>query len=287
MLDDALIDALRAARHVAIFTGAGMSAESGIPTFRDRFEGLWAKHDPADVATPAAFRRDPQFVWDWHVYLAEAVRKAAPNRGHHAVAALQAHVPQVTVITQNIDNLHQAAGSSTVLELHGNLLRLKAFVDDEAALFQAESGPVICRLCKGYAADDELDPYAGPDDLAALTLRAGSVPRCPACGALLRPDVVWFGEPLDLHVLDDAFRVSDTCDVFFCIGTSLEVEPAASLPWRALNRGAKVIEINPRPTYLAARAHAAFARGSAAILPELFEHVWGMRSASGDTADEA
>lgn len=250
-----------------------MSAESGIPTFRDRFEGLWARYDPMDVATPHAFRSNPQFVWDWHVYLAEAVRAAKPNAGHHAVARLQDLVPRVTVITQNIDNLHQEAGSREVIELHGNLLRLKAFVDEEA-MFAAESGPVICRVCNGYAASDEHDPYASREDLAALQLQAGPVPRCPACRALLRPDVVWFGEPLEPDTLEDAFLAVETCDVLFCIGSSLEVEPAAGMPWRALRRGATVIEINPEPTLLAEKAHAAFPAGAAEVLPQFIQLVW-------------
>jgi NAD-dependent deacetylase len=274
MIEPDLQERLRAAQHVVIFTGAGMSAESGIPTFRDRAKGLWAKVDPAEVATPHAFQKNPQFVWDWHVHLADAVRRALPNEGHAAVARLQELVPRVSVITQNIDNLHQVAGSRSVIELHGNLMRLKAFVDVDE-LFGGDVSPVICRLCNGYAVDDELDPYAGAEDLAAIELQAGSVPRCPACGALLRPDVVWFGEPLDPGMLEDAFLAAETCDALICIGTSLEVEPAASLPWRALNRGALVIEVNPVPTSLSRVASASLSGGAAEILPRLLNSVWG------------
>lgn len=265
---------LRALKHLVVFTGAGMSAESGIPTFRDRAEGLWAKVDPAEVATPHAFRKNPQFVWDWHVHLADAVRRARPNEGHAAVARLQDLIPRVTVITQNIDNLHQEAGSQNVIELHGNLMRLKAFVDVDE-LFSGDASPVICRLCNGYAVDDELDPYAGPEDLAAIELQAGSVPRCPACRALLRPDVVWFGEPLHPEILEDAFLAAETCDALICIGSSLEVEPAASLPWRALNRGALVIEVNPVPTPLSRAASASLSGAAAEMLPRLLHSVWG------------
>jgi len=264
---------LRAVQHMVVFTGAGMSAESGIPTFRDRAEGLWAKVDPAEVATPHAFRKNPQFVWDWHVHLADAVRRARPNDGHAAVARLQDLVPRVTVITQNIDNLHQEAGSRNVIELHGNLMRLKAFVDVDE-LFSGDVSPVICRLCNGYAVDDELDPYAGPEDLAAIDLQAGSVPRCPACRALLRPAVVWFGEPLHPETLEDAFLAAETCDALICIGSSLEVEPAASLPWRALNRGALVIEVNPVPTQLTREASASLRGSAAQMLPLLLQLVW-------------
>jgi NAD-dependent deacetylase len=235
---------------------------------------LWAKVDPAEVATPHAFRKNPQFVWDWHVHLADSVRRARPNEGHAAVAKLQDLVPRVTVITQNIDNLHQTAGSLNVIELHGNLMRLKAFVDVDE-LFSGDASPVICRLCNGYAVDDELDPYAGPEDLAAIELKAGSVPRCPACGALLRPDVVWFGEPLDPGMLEDAFLAAETCDALICIGTSLEVEPAASLPWRAINRGAIVIEVNPVPTPLSLAANVRLAGGAGEVLPHFVSSVWG------------
>ena len=142
MISDHVRQRLLQAQHIVVFTGAGISAESGIPTFRDRFEGLWSKCDPMDVATPSAFKTNPQFVWDWHVYLAETVRKAIPNAGHCAVAQLSDAVKKVTVITQNIDNLHQLAGSRDVLELHGNLFQLKSFVDDNAA-FADGRGPVI------------------------------------------------------------------------------------------------------------------------------------------------
>ncbi len=274
MIAPELQERLRAVKHCVVFTGAGMSAESGIPTFRDRAQGLWAKVDPAEVATPYAFRKNPQFVWDWHVHLADAVRRARPNDGHAAVARLQQFIPRVTVITQNIDNLHQAAGSRNVIELHGNLMRLKAFVDVDE-LFNGDASPLICRLCNGYAVSDELDRYAGPEDLAAIELKAGSVPRCPACGALLRPDVVWFGEPLHPGMLEDAFLAAETCDALICIGTSLEVEPAASLPWRAINRGALVIEVNPVPTPLSLAANARLAGGAGEVLPHFVSSVWG------------
>ena len=252
---------------VVIFTGAGMSAESGIPTFRDRMTGLWAQVDPMEIATPHAFRRNPQRVWDWHVHLATAVRPAQPNAGHRAIAALEQRGTTVTVITQNIDNLHQKAGSTKVLELHGHLLRLKPFIDEDAAF--AHEPPVICPVCDGYAAFDACDPYADKEDLAAIELVAGPVPRCPGCGAPLRPDVVWFGEPLDPVVLDAAWCAVDSCDVLIAVGASLEVEPAASLPWRALERGARVIEVNPVPTTLATYCHESHSGRAAEILPTL------------------
>ena len=263
---------LREIRKLVIFTGAGMSAESGIPTFRDRLTGLWAHTDPMEIATPWAFRGNPQRVWDWHVHLADAVRAAAPNAGHRAVADLERCGVEVTVVTQNIDNLHQRAGSSRVVELHGNLLRLKSFVDEEAA-FAAEVAPVICPVCDGYAVWDACDPYAGREDLQAIELCAGPVPRCPGCGALLRPDVVWFGEPLAPDALDAAWAAIEACDLLIAVGASLEVEPAASLPWRALHKGAQVIEINPSPTALAGHCHQSIAGSAADVLPSLLKLV--------------
>lgn len=270
---------LREIRKLVIFTGAGMSAESGIPTFRDRLTGLWAHTDPMEIATPWAFRSEPQRVWDWHVHLAEAVRAAAPNAGHRAVADLERCGVEITVITQNIDNLHQRAGSANVVELHGNLLRLKSFVDEEAA-FAAETPPVICPVCDGYAVWEECDPYADRSDLLAIELCAGRVPRCPGCGALLRPDVVWFGEPLAPEALDAAWNAVAACDLLIAVGASLEVEPAASLPWRALRNGAHVIEVNPVPTALAGHCHQSIAGSAADVLPSLLKLVASGRGSS-------
>ena len=276
MLDPRLIADLRAMRRVVVFTGAGISAESGIPTFRDRLSGLWAHTDPMEIATPWAFRADPQRVWDWHVHLAEAVRAARPNAGHQAIAALQGAGLEVTVITQNIDALHHRAGSARVIELHGNLLRLKSFVDEEAA-FAAETPPVICPVCDAYAVWEHCDPWADHADLLAIELRAGRVPRCPGCGALLRPDIVWFGEPLAAESIEAAWDAVDCCEALIAVGASLEVEPAASLPWRALARGARVIEVNPVPTELADRCHVSIRGAAATVLPELFATIWPAR----------
>jgi NAD-dependent deacetylase len=258
---------------IVIFTGAGMSADSGIPTFRDRATGLWAQTDPHEVATPQAFRANPQRVWDWHVYLADTVRTAAPNAGHRAIAELERRGIAVTVITQNIDNLHQCAGSTRVIELHGNLLRLTSFIDEEAA-FAAAEPPVICRVCNGYAAWAHCDPYAEPADLARIELRTGTVPCCPGCGALLRPDIVWFGEPLSFETLDAAWEAIDDCDLLIAVGASLQVEPAAGMPWRALQRGAQVIEVNPNPTNLTDHCQRSIAGSAAEVLPALLAELF-------------
>ena len=268
ILDPSLIADLRAIREVVVFTGAGISAESGIPTFRDRMTGLWAHTDPMEIATPAAFRDHPQRVWDWHVYLAEAVRAARPNAGHQAIADLEQRGVKVTVITQNIDNLHQRAGSKKIIELHGNLLRLKPFVDEEAA-FAMEQPPVICPLCHGYAAWVDCNFFTDRSDFEAIKLCSGTIPRCPCCGTLLRPDIVWFGEPLAPEAIQAAWDAVDRCELLITVGASLEVQPAGNLPWRALDNGARVIEINPFPTNLSVCCHASIPARAVSTLPSL------------------
>lgn len=274
MIRPDLLERLRSCCKAAVFTGAGMSAESGIPTFRDAQTGLWAKFNPQEVASTEAFRKNPQRVWDWYVHRAEFIRDALPNAGHQAVADLQRLLPDVTVITQNIDNLHQKAGSRNVLELHGSLFRLKAFVDAYEAE-DPDASPVICHVCDGYAVYEHCDPYATKEDLAAIALKEGPVPRCPGCGCLLRPDIVWFGEPLDIDILEGAIRTADDCDLMICIGSSLEVQPAASIPYRAKWGKAVVIEINPEQTPFSDEADL-FIQGKAAeVLPRILDQVWG------------
>jgi NAD-dependent deacetylase len=204
---------LRGARHVAVLTGAGISAESGIPTFRDAQTGLWARYDPQDLATPQAFQRNPRLVWEWYAWRRELVARAAPNPAHHALVAIERRIPQLTLITQNVDGLHQQAGSQNVVELHGNITRTTCFDDHQ--------------LVERWEATDEPPP------------------RCPRCGGRLRPDVVWFGERLPEAALTTAQAAAASCDLFFSIGTSGMVEPAASLPLLALRRGAVVVVVNP------------------------------------------
>ena len=237
-----LIRVLRAAQHIAVLTGAGVSAESGIPTFRDAQVGLWAQYRPEDLATPEAFARNPKCVWDWYAWRGEIVRSAKPNPGHYALADMQRHVPKLSLITQNVDGFHQMAGSMDVIELHGNILRAKC----------SRENVVIDR----WAETSEAPPL------------------CPHCGAYLRPDVVWFGEMLPPGALEAAAQAASTCDVFFSIGTSSLVEPAASLAHVALQRGAAVVEINPTTTPLTARATFALQGTSGEILPALITAVW-------------
>jgi NAD-dependent deacetylase len=207
-----LVAALRRARFIVALTGAGVSAESGIPTFRDAQTGLWARYNPEDLATPEAFRRNPRLVWEWYAWRRQLVSAAAPNPGHLALARLERLAPRFTLITQNVDGLHQRAGSASVIELHGNLLRVRCSAE----------GTVYTTW------PDVADPP----------------PPCPACGAPLRPDVVWFGEMLPPEALERAWRAATTCDLFLSIGTSGLVEPAASLPRVAYASGATVAVIN-------------------------------------------
>ena len=276
MIQNAVIERLRQAQSIVVFTGAGMSAECGIRTFRDGLQGLWAKYDPTQVASPEAFRSNPQLVWDFYVSRAETVRKAQPNAGHLAIAKLAATVQKLTVITQNVDGLHQMAGSHGVLELHGNIFRLKPF-DDEDAAFADGRSPIICPVCNGYADPDKGDPYSSKEDFEAIQLVAGPVPKCPGCENLLRPDVVWFGERLDPNILASAIAAVDDCDALIVVGTSLEVAPASMLPYRALERGALLIEVNPHPA-LQEVAHASLAGLAGEVLPELLKMVWGIEN---------
>jgi NAD-dependent deacetylase len=238
--DPRLLESLRGARNIAVLTGAGISAESGIPTFRDAQTGLWARFRPEELATPEAFRRNPQLVWDWYEWRRNLVRNAAPNAGHRSLARLESLVPRFSVITQNVDGLHQRAGSRTVIELHGNIGRNRCFAENVVV------------------------------DGAAT----GRPPRCASCGAYLRPDVVWFGETLPIGALAEAEEAAQSCDLFFSIGTSALVFPAAQLPVSARESGAVVVEINKDPTPLTALATFSLRGAAGAILPPLLEAAW-------------
>ena len=209
---------LREARAVVVLTGAGISKESGVPTFRDGQSGLWANYDVEELASPGGFRRNPSLVWQWYAGRRALLEQIAPNAAHYALARLAEHKP-VTVVTQNVDGLHQAAGSTGVLELHGNIRRYKCFD-------------------RGHPAP--LEQVAAAEE----------PPRCEQCGSLVRPDVVWFGEILPQEVLAAAIEAVETADLMLVIGTSGIVHPAASLPFYAQEAGARTIEINPEQTEL-------------------------------------
>ena len=239
----ALISLLRAASKVAVLTGAGVSQESGLRTFRDSQTGLWAQYKPEELASPEAFARDPKLIWDWYAWRREAVKSVRPNPGHYALASMEKHIPSFSLITQNVDGLHRMAGSQRLLELHGNIQRVR------------------CADCYTFTETWEDDSEA--------------VPRCQECGGLLRPDVVWFGEQLPRDQLEAAVEAARSCDVFFSIGTSGVVQPAASLAFAARNRGAVVVEINAEPTPLTSKTDYFLQGKSGEILPELLKQTWG------------
>ena len=232
-----LLQRLATAKRVTVLTGAGVSAESGVPTFRDAQTGLWAQYSPEELATPRAFRRNPRLVWEWYEWRRKLVADAKANPAHLALAEMEKRFPQFQLVTQNVDGLHQRAGSRKVIELHGNIMRTKCF----------EEGRVV-------------PSWPKTDDVP---------PKCPDCGGLLRPDVVWFEEPLPDVEMDAATRASTRCDVFLSIGTSTVVYPAASLPFQALRSGATVVEINPEPTPFTEKAHFVLTGAAGVILPEL------------------
>jgi len=234
------------AQRIAVLTGAGVSKESGVPTFRDAQTGLWARFDPQQLATPQAFQRNPKLVWEWYEFRRSTVREAKPNPGHVALAMLQKHYPRTTLITQNVDDLHEQAGSRDVIHLHGSIAQTKCFGNCQ--------GPST--LVDLATIDNDLD------DLP---------PRCPSCGAYLRPDVVWFGEVLPSDQLQRAIDASTTCDLMLVVGTSGLVHPAASLPIYAYQSGAALIEINPDRTPLSDMATLRLEGPSGEVLPHLIE----------------
>lgn len=236
----AVTDALRQARHVLVLTGSGASAESGVPTFRDAQTGLWEQYNPMDLATPEAFLEDPALIWRWYRWRRELVAKAAPNPGHFAIAELARIAPELTLITQNVDGLHQRAGSSGVVEFHGNLFTDRCFSE----------GAVVTD------ADD-----------------AAPVPICSGCGGLLRPGVVWFGEAIPSAALSAATAAAESCDVFLSVGTSSVVWPAAGLAEQAKANGATVIEINLDTTPQSQQSHHCIQGKSGELLPELISSL--------------
>ena len=224
------------ATRAAALTGAGVSAESGVPTFRGP-EGLWRNHQASDLATPEAFARNPRLVWEWYDWRRSLIAPLQPNPGHLALARLENLISDFTLITQNVDGLHRAAGSRNVLELHGSLWRTK------------------CVSC-GRKKEDRTVPLPYP-------------PLCPECGDMVRPDVVWFGEQLDSAVLESAFKAAQKADIMIVAGTSAVVQPAASLAWQAQRAGTFVVEINPEKTPFSDEADLVLAGPSGEILPLL------------------
>jgi NAD-dependent deacetylase len=214
---------LRQMPRVAVLTGAGISAESGIPTFRGK-NGLWKQFRAEDLATPEAFERDPALVWEWYDWRRGIIAGREPNAGHLILARWEKELPGFVLITQNVDGLHRRAGSKNILELHGNIWQVRCL--DEGTVSENFESPL-----------------------------PGVPPRCPACGGFLRPNVVWFGEALPRLILEQAQAASMAAELMFVIGTSAYVQPAASLPLVAAEAGAKIVEINPDYTPLSTHAN--------------------------------
>ncbi len=243
-IPEALIDALRSSRHVCVLTGSGISAESGVPTFREAQTGLWEKFDPHELATPEAFLRDPELIWKWYRWRRDLVAKVDPNAGHRALVDLQAQVNEFTLITQNVDGLHQRAGSKNVIEFHGNLFEDRCVVE-------------------GCVVTDARD-------------HSSDVPSCPACGGNLRPGVVWFGEAIPEKALNEAMSAASNCDLFFSIGTSSLVWPAAGLADTAREAGATIVEVNPNATPLSNTSNFGLSGNAGIVLPELISCLCGV-----------
>ena len=239
---------LRDKQHIAVLTGAGVSKESGVPTFRDAMEGLWAQYDPQQLATPGAFRTNPRLVWDWYEWRREMVRQARPNPGHVALAQIEARWADVIVITQNVDDLHEQAGSQRVIHLHGNIAESKCF-------FDCQGSPTLVDVSQ-----IEWDRDSGP-------------PPCPYCGRWVRPNVVLFGETLPQAALGAAMHASQVCDVMLVVGTSGLVTPAASLPFHAHEAGATIIEVNPVESAISSIADVILRGPSGEMLPQLLEAI--------------
>lgn len=235
---DTLADLFKPNQKIAVLTGAGISAESGVPTFRDKQTGLWSKFNPQDLANFESFLKDPELVWRWYDFRKNTIHNIEPNNGHFALRDLENLFSDFTLITQNIDNLHQRAGSKKITELHGNIERNYC---------------ISCRIVKTEIRD--------------------LPPKCDFCGGLVRPDVVWFGEMLPEEPLRFAFHKSKQSDIFLLIGTSAVVYPAAQLPIDAVRNGAKLIIINPEETEISHLAHFQVFEKSGEFLPKLVKAI--------------
>ncbi|MEB3021113.1 NAD-dependent deacylase [[Mycobacterium] crassicus] len=230
---------------VAVFSGAGISAESGVPTFRDDEVGLWAQYDPYEVSSIDGWNRHPELVWAWYLWRWQLSRRVEPNLGHRAIADWEQHA-KVHVITQNVDNLHERGGSSTVHHLHGSMFEFRCADCDHP------SNPVMPELTEPVL---EVAP-----------------PVCD-CGGLIRPGVVWFGEDLPDGPWNAAVEAIDAADVLIVVGTSGVVYPAASLPERALDQGKTVIQVNPEPTPLSDRVTVHLRTTASAALPGMVQRL--------------
>ncbi|MBT8378921.1 MAG: NAD-dependent deacylase [Ignavibacteria bacterium] len=240
-IDKSLIAELKKAKSIVFFTGAGISAESSIPTFRGK-DGIWNKLKPEELANFDAFMKNPEMVWEWYNHRKKIIQESQPNRAHTTIAEIQNYFDEIIVVTQNIDNLHRRAGSKKIFELHGNIERN------------------YCINCKEFYIEN-LDFSAG-------------VPKCK-CGGLIRPDVVWFGEYLPMDQFNGGEKAAANCDIFFAVGTSAVVYPAAGLINVAHTAGATIVEVNIEETALSHIANYTYTRKAGEILPQIFNDYSG------------
>ncbi len=236
---------LGSARSVVVSTGAGMSKESGIPTFRDAPNALWENFDPEKLASPEGFLDDPPFVWRWYEDRRRMISAAQPNAGHTAIARFEGLFDRFAVVTQNIDDLHRKAGSKNIIEMHGNIFRYKCF----------DMGHPIDELPR----DDRVPPLC-------------------RCGSMIRPDVVWFGEMLSEDCVERAYRAIETCDVMLVVGTSGIVYPVAGFPELARRAGATIVEVNPEETPITRLADVFLEGAAGGVLPRLVDEFLKSRS---------
>jgi NAD-dependent deacetylase len=241
---------LASAQRIVCLTGAGVSAESGVATFRDAQTGLWSKFDPQQLASQSGFRADPGLVWRWYMQRLQMVEAAQPNPGHIALAQLEQLTPGFTLITQNVDDLHERAGSRSVLHIHGRITHMR------------------CNVC------------AFEHPLQTSERAHVQPPICLQCGGPVRPDVVWFGENLPARIYDNGWRATEQCDVMLVVGTSGVVYPVAGLPFVAQQHGAQIIDVNPECTPISEMAELFLPGASGEILPRLVEAVAQLRAAS-------
>lgn len=244
IFDQSFLNQLKESKRIVFFTGAGISAESGIPTFRGK-DGIWNKLKPEELANFSAFMRNPQMVWEWYNHRKKIIHESKPNAGHQAIAEMQNLFEDVTVVTQNIDNLHRRAGSKNIFELHGNIERN------------------FCINCRTFY-NEELDFSQG-------------VPKCK-CGGLIRPDVVWFGEYLPEDQFSGGEKAALNSDMFFVVGTSAVVYPAAGLVYTAKRGGSFIVEVNLEETEVSSACDASFYGEAGNILPAIVEQIKIMRT---------
>ena len=249
--DPELLDRMKSAKRVVVFTGAGVSQESGIPTFRDALTGLWRQFDPQELATPQAYFRQPNLVWGWYEWRRAKALRCRPNPAHLAISAMARQIPDLILVTQNVDALHEAAGSQDVIHLHGSLHHPRC----------AQCG-CLHTLPPGIPDEPEHGRRIDP-------------PKCVGCGGRVRPGVVWFGEDLPVDALGKARSMARSCEVLLSIGTSSLVYPAALLPREAAEKGACVVQVNPAPTELDRLALFNLRGTAGEVMPALLTAVWG------------